>query len=103
MRNLSKLAAALGAAALLIAAGGGYALASSSGGTITACVRHNGGTLYEASKCAKHDSTLRWSFKIDRFDSINRLRLRRYNDHQYAYSFEKTLYVGRGSKLKFEL
>ena len=61
MRNLSKLAAALGAAALLIAAGGGYALASSSGGTITACVRHNGGTLYEASKCAKHDSTLRWS------------------------------------------
>ena len=58
MRHLSKLAAALGAAALLIAAGGGYALASSSGGTITVCVRHNGGALYKAGKCAKHDLSL---------------------------------------------
>jgi len=61
MRHLSKLAAVLGAAALLIAAGGGYALASSSGGTITVCVRHNGGALYKAGKCAKHDSALSWN------------------------------------------
>jgi hypothetical protein len=61
MRHLSKLAAALGAASLLIAAGGGYALASSSGGTITVCVRHHGGALYKAGKCAKHDSALSWN------------------------------------------
>ena len=61
MRHLSKLAAALGAAALLIAAGGGYAFASSSGGTVTVCVRHNGGALYKAGKCVKHDSALSWN------------------------------------------
>jgi hypothetical protein len=61
MRHLSKLATAMGAAALLIAAGGGYAIASSNGGTITVCVHHNGGALYKAHKCARHDNTLRWN------------------------------------------
>ncbi len=61
MRSLSKSAAALGVAALLLAGGGAYALASSTGGTISVCVKHNGGALYEAKKCAKHDQRLSWN------------------------------------------
>lgn len=55
MGRLSMLTAALGAAALILASGGAYALAASNGGTITLCVKHNGGTVYKAAKCAKHD------------------------------------------------
>lgn len=61
MRYLAKLAAALVAAGLLIVAGGAYALASSAGGTINACVKHNGGALYKAAHCANHDTALSWS------------------------------------------
>jgi hypothetical protein len=53
--------AAIGAAALLIAGGGGYALASGASNTIAVCVRHKGGALYEARKCAKHDQKLIWN------------------------------------------
>jgi hypothetical protein len=60
MGRLSKAGAALAAVAVLLA-GGAYALASSSGGTITVCVSHNGGALYKAKKCAKHDTKLSWN------------------------------------------
>jgi hypothetical protein len=52
----------LAAAALVLAGGGAYALAASSG-TITVCVKHNGGSLYKAKKCKKHDSKLSWNAK----------------------------------------
>lgn len=52
---------AVGLAALLVGGGGAYALASSNAGTITVCVKHNGGTLYKDRKCAKHDKQLRWN------------------------------------------
>jgi len=61
MRGLSKSAAALGAATLLLAGGGAFALASSSTRTITVCVHHNGGALYKARKCARHDKMLSWN------------------------------------------
>jgi hypothetical protein len=51
---------ALGVIAVVIAAAGG-AYAANSGGTITVCVHHNGGGLYEARKCAKHDANLSWN------------------------------------------
>jgi hypothetical protein len=61
MGRLSRSATLLGAATLLIAGGGAYALASSRGDAITVCVRHKGGVLYEARKCAKHDRALSWN------------------------------------------
>lgn len=61
MGRLSRSFAALGVAGLLIAGGGAYALASSDGGTITVCVRHEGGALYQAKRCAKHDKKLSWN------------------------------------------
>jgi hypothetical protein len=51
----------LGAAGLLIVGGSAYALGASGGGTIAVCVKHNGGALYKASKCAKHDTKLTWN------------------------------------------
>jgi hypothetical protein len=61
MWGLSKFAATLGAAALLLAGGAAYALASSTRSTITVCVKHHGGTLYKAKRCAKHDTRLSWN------------------------------------------
>jgi hypothetical protein len=55
------LTATLGAAALTLTGGAAYALAASSSGTITVCVRHNGGALYKAAKCVKHDKQLSWN------------------------------------------
>jgi hypothetical protein len=49
-------AALVGVITLLIA-GGGYALASGSNST-TVCVKKNGGTVYKARKCGKHDGRL---------------------------------------------
>ena len=49
-------AALVGVITLLIA-GGGYALASG-GNSITVCVKKNGGTVYKAHKCDKHDAKL---------------------------------------------
>lgn len=46
---------------MLIAGGAVYALASSKGGTITVCVSHKSGGLYEARRCAKHDQKLSWN------------------------------------------
>ncbi len=61
MGHLSKPVAALGVAALLLAGSGAYAVASSSDGTIAACVRSHGGTLYQAKKCARHDKRISWN------------------------------------------
>ena len=62
MGRLSKLGATLGVAVVTLAGGGGaYALASSNGGTITVCVKHTGGALYSAKKCARHDQQLSWN------------------------------------------
>ena len=44
---------------MLGGAGAAYGLATSSG-TITVCVKHNGGTLYQASRCASGDKKLSW-------------------------------------------
>jgi hypothetical protein len=49
-------AALVGVITLLIA-GGGYALASGSH-SITVCVKKNGGTVYKARQCDKHDAKL---------------------------------------------
>jgi len=61
MRRLSKLALALAFAALLIVGGGAYALGSSRSQTITVCVKHKGGTLYQSRRCAKRDGKLSWN------------------------------------------
>jgi hypothetical protein len=53
-------AIATGVIALVIGAAGG-AYAAGSGATIVACVHKHGGALYEASRCAKGDKTLRWN------------------------------------------
>lgn len=55
------LIAAASAAVLLVVGGGAYAVASSTSNTITVCVRHNGGTLYKAKRCAKRDRKLSWN------------------------------------------
>lgn len=46
--------------ALLVAGGAAYAL-SSGGGRITVCVRHHGGALYRAHRCASHDTKVTWN------------------------------------------
>jgi hypothetical protein len=61
MPRLSNSAAALGVAALVVAGGGAYAFASSSGSSISVCVKHNGGVLYKAKKCVRHDMSLTWN------------------------------------------
>jgi hypothetical protein len=49
-------------AALIVAASGGaYAAATGSSGAIVACAHQNGGGLYIARKCARHDKGLKWS------------------------------------------
>jgi len=61
VRRFSGVALGVGVAALLLAALGAYALASSGGATITVCVEHEGGALYSAKKCARHDRKLSWN------------------------------------------
>ncbi|HKO26463.1 MAG TPA: hypothetical protein VJU80_03330 [Solirubrobacteraceae bacterium] len=61
MGRSTKAAAAVAGIALLLAGGGAYALASSGGRAITVCVKHQGGALYKAKKCAKHDKKLSWN------------------------------------------
>src|SRR2546421_260859 len=56
----SAPAIVLGIIALVVAAGGGAYAATSGGGRITVCVHKNGGGLYQAKKCAKHDRKLSW-------------------------------------------
>ena len=52
----------LGILALIVAAGGGALAASGGGGkTITVCVKAQGGALYQAKKCKKHDKKLTWN------------------------------------------
>jgi hypothetical protein len=57
-RNTPALA--LGTVALVVGAAGG-AYATSGSGSITVCIHHNGGGLYKAHKCAKHDRKLSWN------------------------------------------
>jgi hypothetical protein len=57
-RNTSALA--VGAIVLVIGAAGG-AYAANGSGSITVCIHHNGGGLYQAHKCARHDGKLRWN------------------------------------------
>jgi hypothetical protein len=58
----SAPATVLGMIAVILAAGSGaYAATTSGGGTISACVRHDGGTLYRAHNCARHDQKLSWN------------------------------------------
>jgi hypothetical protein len=61
MGRLSNPTVALGVASLVIAGTVAYAPASSSGGNIAVCVKHQGGELYKATKCAKHDMKLMWN------------------------------------------
>ena len=60
MGRLFHPVGALGATALLVIGGGAHPLAFSSHDTITVCVSHNGGALFKAPKCAKHDKKLSW-------------------------------------------
>ena len=55
------MAIALSAIALCCAAGGAAFAATSSGKPITVCVKHTGGELYHARKCARHDTSLSWN------------------------------------------
>jgi hypothetical protein len=49
-------------AALVIAgSAGAYASVSASSNSVHACVRHRGGVLYVAKKCASHDRKVTWS------------------------------------------
>jgi hypothetical protein len=62
MGRVSRSAVVLTIAVLVLTGGGAYALGSSlAGGTITVCVHHKGGALYQAKKCAKHDKKLSWN------------------------------------------
>jgi hypothetical protein len=49
--------------ALLAATAGGAYAAGTSGGSISACVRHNGGGLYQAHQCARDDRELQWNVR----------------------------------------
>lgn len=49
-----------GALAIVVAAAATAYGAAGGGGTITVCVTHSNGTLYQAKKCAKHDTKLSW-------------------------------------------
>src|SRR5215475_14160441 len=66
MRRM-RISPAMGVAlaALIVAvSGGAYAATNgSSGGTIRACVRRKGGTLYVARRCARRDRHLTWSIE----------------------------------------
>jgi hypothetical protein len=48
------------AVAALIAGGGTLAIAGQGSTTLSACVHHHGGGLYEAKTCARHDRRLTW-------------------------------------------
>jgi hypothetical protein len=61
LAHLSKVVIVVGFVALLVVGGSAYALGSSNSVTITACVSHNGGTLYRAKRCAKRDKQLSWN------------------------------------------
>jgi collagen triple helix repeat protein len=49
--------------ALVTATAGGAYAAGTSGGTISACVHHDGGGLYQARHCARDDRQLQWSVR----------------------------------------
>jgi hypothetical protein len=61
MRGPSRAGAALIAALVLVVAGGSYAFGASQSSTISVCVHHKGGALYQASKCARRDKRLSWN------------------------------------------
>jgi hypothetical protein len=55
------MAVALSAIALFCAVGGGAYAATSRSKSITVCVNHASGGLYQAKTCAKHDKSLSWN------------------------------------------
>jgi len=55
------LAVAATGAAYAAARGGAHDAARA--GTITVCVRHSGGALYQARRCARHDRRLSWGIQ----------------------------------------
>ena len=63
IRRLPSPALPIAAIALALALGGGaFAIAAGSdGGAINVCVSKADGTLYKASRCAKHDPELSWN------------------------------------------
>ena len=62
LRTRMKYVGGLTIAVLATAAlGGGYALAANSTGSIHTCAHHDGGGLYLAKKCKRHDRHLTWS------------------------------------------
>jgi hypothetical protein len=56
-----RVAVALSAIALFCAVGGGAYAATSRSKSITVCVNHATGGLYQAKTCAKHDKSLSWN------------------------------------------
>jgi hypothetical protein len=60
LRPSSSMVVAL-AALVLSASGVAYATTAGSSGSISACVKRHGGTLYVAHKCANHDAKLVWN------------------------------------------
>jgi hypothetical protein len=65
MKHLTRRrAVTLAATGALVAAtaGGAYA-AGTSGGSISVCVHHNGGGLYQAHQCARDDRELQWDVR----------------------------------------
>lgn len=54
--------AVLGAVVVTVAVAG-TVYAAGAGGTISVCVHKKGGALYQARRCAKHDSKLTWNLQ----------------------------------------
>jgi hypothetical protein len=65
MKHLTRRRAITLAAtgALVTATAGGAYAAGTSGGSISACVHHNGGGLYQAHQCAHNDQELQWNVR----------------------------------------
>jgi hypothetical protein len=61
MVPFSRSVAAVGVAVVAVTGGGAYALAAGTGKTITVCVKRDGGALYAAKHCARHDKKLTWA------------------------------------------
>jgi hypothetical protein len=61
LKARSAPATVLAMLAVILATGGGAYAAAGSAGVISACVRHQSGTVYRAPHCARHDQKLSWN------------------------------------------
>lgn len=66
LRTRRAAAAALGIAALAIVAAAGAYAATGGGSRITVCVHRQGGGLYQARHCRRHDRKLTWNARGQR-------------------------------------